>query len=643
MSISSERILRPINPLKSSSPSQTIISLGSSLNLKLILSLEENQYKSLGINFNEIKKTEDLRKLYQNNSSNLNNNINLQLQKLTSLIELHSNNFLLNSLLFLNHSSSKKFIIKYIIPFSPKFPKELNFIYNIIKSITETNYIYIEDANLLDIKPKIIFNLKLIKNDIVVEEKSFIVSNENHFESKNKDNTEETKNDENVNNNIIYNGDLFTGLNFDFNCDYFYSSIKELFYCKKDENKEIFNFLEKLVKKFPKIKKCINFEEDFDINNENNFSDFIINIINYIDIFIFEKKTVIDFYDKIFITETASDIISNNNTNEEKIIENFYLYKIQGSKNTYLKNKKNFTPAQIKIGIFIDELKQITLIEQNPKSDLVTNNISKKINIIPQTIKDEDINDYNEIIKKKYGSIKSVYIGSFLNHLFKQEKNDLYNICFKTALKCTMRYLEIIKFGIDVPSVQKYYEIKNPKPHKKKVNKEEIKNKQLENKFVLDCTNLNNKFTTYNSILDENCRNFFNSRITLKHLFKQGFINKKGLLIDPERKNEILGVIQPTGGKNNKNKLIKKIKTFHVLNANNLNIGYKPDSYNERNKKNFFNSNSHYYMTNQKVLLPKIRNRVNKSLAHTTKIEEIKKKDESGFNKRIININIVKK
>ena len=90
----------------------TIISLGSSLNIKLILSLEEKQYESLGINYYEIKKTEDLKKLYP---SPIPNSCQIQLQKLTSLIELHSNNFLLNSLLFINHSSPRKIPIKYII------------------------------------------------------------------------------------------------------------------------------------------------------------------------------------------------------------------------------------------------------------------------------------------------------------------------------------------------------------------------------------------------------------------------------------------------------------------------------------------------------------------------------------------------
>ena len=512
----------------------TIISLGSSLNIKLILSLEEKQYESLGINYYEIKKTEDLKKLYP---SPIPNSCQIQLQKLTSLIELHSNNFLLNSLLFINHSSPRKIPIKYIIPFSPKFPNELSFIYNIIKSITEANHIYIEDANLLDIKPKIIFSLKLLNDDTIVEEKSFIICNENHFGSKNKDNSEENKNNELNEINHIYDGDLLKGLNFNFHCDYFFSSNKELFNCKKEDDDEIIVFLNKIKSKSPKMKICINFEEDFN-EKENIF--FIKNLFELSDIYIFEKKNVIDAYDKIFSYEESeheSDqkniikIAENNNLTEEKILEEFFLYKIQQKP---LKDKPN-----MKLAIFIDNLQEIFLIELNPKTELVINNVRKQIKIMPQTVKDSDIEEYNELLKSKYSSIKSVYIGSFLNHLFKQEKQDSYSLCFKTASKCTTRYLEILKFGLDVPSVQKYYEIRFPRPIKKKVNKEEIKNKQLESRFILDCTNLNrNKISTYNSILDENCRNFFNSRITLKHLFKQGFINKKGMLVDPQEKTK---------------------------------------------------------------------------------------------------------
>lgn len=626
-------------PMSKASKYPTIISLGSSLNLKLILSLEEKQYESLGINYYEIKKTEDLKNLYP---SPLPNCSSIQLQKLTSLIELHSNNFLLNSLLFLNHSSPRKIPIKYIIPFSPKFPNELNFIYNIIKSITEVNQIYIEDANLLDIKPKIIFNLKLIEQDIVVEEKSFIVSNENHFESKNKDNSEENKNNENTEVNYIYDGDLFNGLNFSFHCNYFFSSIKELINCKKEDCNEVINFLRTIKNKYPKMKMCTNFEEDFEQNEEVNF---IKNLIELTDIFIFEKKNVIDFYNKILSKDENKNeedktniikIAENNNLSEEKILEDFFIYKIQ--------QKKGKETPQMKLGIFLNNLAEIFIIEQNPKTDMVINNITKKINIIPNTVKESDVKDYIDLIQSKYGSIKSVYIGAFLNHLFKQERQDIYNICLKSASKCTMKYLEILRFGLDVPSVQKYYEIKIARQMKKRVNLEEIKNKQLESRFILDCTNLNrNKITTYNSILDENCRNFFNSRITLKHLYKQGFINKKGMLVDPERKNEILGFVKNANVKNNK--LIKKIKTLNMLNYRHSS-DFKDDKnkkrtcFNHMNIKNLYkkdfdsyyeNNNNRNYLTNHKLLLPKIKNRTNQNIG---KNDENNKKDNIFIFKR---------
>ena len=615
-----------------------IISLGSSLNLKLILSLEEKQYESLRINFKEINKTEDLKKLYPSPLPNISP---IQMQKLTSLIELHSDNFLFNSLLFINQCSPKKIPIKYLIPFSPKFPTELNFIYNIIKSITETNQIYIEDSNILDIKPKIIFNLKLIKNDTIIEEKSFTVCDSNHFESKNKDITEENKNNE-INENNYYDGDLFKGLKFNYYCDYFYSSVKELFFCKKEQNNEVINFIQKIRTKLPKMKVCINFEEDFDINLLNNDFNFITNLTQYTDIFIFEKKNVVEFYNNIFKFEEKNNNEINNITTEEKILENFFIYKLS-------QNKEKERPL-MKLGIFLNNLEEITIIEQNPKTDLVINNINKKINITPQSTKEEVIKEYTQIIKSNYGSIKSVYIGSFLNHLFKNEKQENFYISLKTAMKCTMRYVEIIKFGLDVPSVQKYYEIKFAKSLKKKLNKEEIKNKQLESQFILDCTNLNkNKINTYNSILDENCRNFFNSKITLKHLAKQGFINKRGLVIDPQRKNEILGFVQNSNS-NGKNKLIKKIKTLNIFNMNyKQNSEYydkikkltciNQNSYKNLFKKDFelFNdnniniNNSRQFRTNNKIILPKIKNRTNQSFG---KSDEINKKEYYNFKKK---------
>ena len=170
------------------------------------------------------------------------------------------------------------------------------------------------------------------------------------------------------------------------------------------------------------MKICINYEEDF---NQKENCIFFQNLIELTDIFIFEKKSVVEFYDKIISNEEqqnendqktanleAENKNNNLNTNEDKIIEEFFLYKIQ--------QKREKEKPQIKLGIFLNNLEEIFLIEQNPKTETVINTITKAIKIIPQTVKDSDIDDYKELINSKYSSIKSVYIGSFLNHLFKQ-------------------------------------------------------------------------------------------------------------------------------------------------------------------------------------------------------------------------------
>ena len=494
---------------KKDNKSPTIISLGSSLNLELILSLEENQFESIGIKYKEISKVDDLINLFPSHIPSF----SLKMKKLTSLIELHTDNFLFNSILFMNQSSKKKLPIIYLIPFSPKFTKELNFIYYIIKSITETNNIYIEDSNLLDIKPNIVLTLKLIEKDIIVDTKSFLITDENHY---NNTTDNENKKDENE-----YDGDLFKGLNYEINYDYFYSTINELINCKKNSENEIIKFIKSINNKYPNVKICINFDENFDNKN------FVNNIIENTNIFIFDKKDIIHF----------DNMISSINKEEKK--EN---QKSKDKNNTTLReffiNKIKTDKINLKLntGIFINDLKEILIIQKHPETNSILFQTNQSINLIPQDINEKEITKYKELISTKYNLIKSVYIGAFLNRFFRQESFDK---CLRASLKCSILYIDVLKFGLDVPSLQNYYELKNAKNHKKKLDKNEIKNKILENKFVLDCTNVNNKINSYNSLYDHNCINFLNSKETRKHLQKQGFINKKGMILeDPEKRRE---------------------------------------------------------------------------------------------------------
>lgn len=581
-----------MNKQKKEKKYPNILALGSSLNLELTLSLDEKQYESIGIKFKEISKLEDLHNLFPNQSPLF----SLKIQKLTSLIELQSNNFLFNSILFINQSCKRKLHVKYLIPFCPKFPKELCFIYDIIKIITEKNYIYIEDFNLLDIKPNIIFTFKLIDKDIIVEQKSFLITNENQY---NNNNIEENKTNENKNEKE-YKGELLERLNISYDYDYFYSTINELFDCKKYSENEIIEFINSLAIKCPDIKICINYDENYLLDNK----DFIKNIISKTDIFIFEKKDIIHFYNNLF-SQNNDEMNENKENKIEKknIIEEFFIYNIQSER----------INQKIKIGIFINDMKEIFILQQDPKTSLVKFQLNQNINLVPINLNENDRKKYDELISIKYSSIKSVYIGAFLNRIIREES---FDICLKMSLKCSIKYLDILKFGLDVPSIQNYYEIKAVKNHKKKINKLEIKNKQLENKFILDCTNLNNKKNLYNSLYDENCANFLNSKETRRHLQKQGFINKKGMiLVDPvkdkfitmskKEKKDIFTKFQIKFNnikeiRQNNDKRREKIIQISLVNQKALNHF----SFKDFDSINFCNSN-----TSRQFFLPKIKNK----------------------------------
>jgi hypothetical protein len=385
-----------------------------------------------------------------------------------------------------------------------------------------------------------------------------------------------------------------------------------------------------------KTKICINFDEKYLSINK----DFIENIFSNTDIFIFEKKDIINFYDNLF-KHVDKDENNENNiiTKNDNILAKFFVNKIKTSK----------INQQMKLGIFINDMKEIFLIQQDPKSNAILFEINQNLDLIPLNKKEEEQKIYKELIKSDYNSLKSVYVGAFLNRLIRKES---FILCLKASLKCTIKYIDIKKFGLDVPTVQNYFEIKSNKKNKKvKINKlenkMEIKNKQLENKFILDCTNLNNKINTYNSLYDENCISFFNSKEIRKHLKRQGFINKKGMiLVDPIKNKENIGSLS----KKDKKKILEKIQQRINITKNSDNSKEKMkliSHFNKENIKNLDFEMKHYYENKINYMkpfyLPTLNNKYrNKSPSFPSKVinEENNKEDIA---KKISNLNKQKK
>ena len=148
-----------------------IICVGGSFEINISLGLTEKQYSFLNIDYDKIKDLSEL-KPYFNNNENFNKDDSNHNFSVLSLLSISSTNSLFNNLLFINRANKVKSFIEYIVPFLPEYELEYDFMEDIVKIISEKNYIFIEYYNLLDIKPNITFSFKkLMKTDKLLRQK----------------------------------------------------------------------------------------------------------------------------------------------------------------------------------------------------------------------------------------------------------------------------------------------------------------------------------------------------------------------------------------------------------------------------------------------------------------------------------------
>lgn len=469
-----------------------IVCVGGSLEFDLCLSLTEAQFTNLNINFDKINSLKDLKPY--------------NLSSLSAIISLNSSNFLFNSLLFINRANKTKSFVEYIVPFSTKYPSEISFMEEVVKTTTEKNFIFIEEFNLLNITPRITFSLKKINegDDSVLESKNFVITEQNNYDESNG-----------------YIGDLYSGFNFDYDCSFLYTDVMELFKCKKDSYDEIHSFLSHVADSFPNTAICINYSGYFDqaTRVEIELINSIGDLLSLTDIFIFEEKEVNDY----FCLMKSLNERGGKETKKKINVEQIFIKEIPNNK----KVKK------IKIGLIIDEMKQINIIQQDPNSFLVLFHSKFDLNFTPKNIPQKDVEEYYKITTLNYGKIKAVFIGGFLSRLFNKKS---FNTCYVAGNESVKRVIDLIRFNFDFPTESSFYEILVKKPRQKK--KEDIINLKKENHFVLDCTNvITSKKKDYNPLYDQMCQSYFESSNNRNHLHKLGFINKKGIILqDPDKK-----------------------------------------------------------------------------------------------------------
>lgn len=305
---------------------------------------------------------------------------------------------------------------------------------------------------------------------------------------------------------------------------------------------ELADFLKKisLANKNPKI--VVNFPNILlNINMINlELIDVILCIMSFTDIFLFDKKECLAFF----------NMLSQMNNEKELSEKNLFDH--------FLNNIPHLKTNVSKLGLFMEELQKFNILEQRGEKVIYQNeyflNLHPKINHTNQKV----IDDYKKIMLLNNNYFKSIFFGGYFSkYIF---NGDHYS-SFISGIESTKRILELFKNKIDFPNDPDFYIVKLQKNKiTKDIKLEKLRKK--EEQFVLDCVNKkNSSIKYYNPLFDDHLNAFFAGGIVRKHLKEKGFINTNGfVLYDPSYKN-----IEPP--KNVKKRLSTSDKEKHLLHA----------------------------------------------------------------------------
>lgn len=293
-------------------------------------------------------------------------------------------------------------------------------------------------------------------------------------------------------------------------------------------------FLSGLIKQHPKLQTIVNYPNiieniaDLDIENIERTQE----LLGFTDFFIFERKEAKALFN---ILNSLKDETYNETEEDLRNLEMLFLKEVE-------KERKKIP----KIGIFVDELEKIGVIEQHSETNLILFHTNFNLDLIASTTEmlqmKGDSKEKSEKNKKfitiNYEILKAAFLGSFLSQLYRLQP---FNVCFETGQKTVKSMLNFVSHRgeVEMPSSFSEIQIKMSKKRFKKLpQSDEIKIKK-EDMFTLDCTNvLNCRMKPYMPLLDQSLESYFASPMVKKHLVCKGFINRKGLIkTDPDKLN----------------------------------------------------------------------------------------------------------
>jgi hypothetical protein len=521
-----------INYEKLTEINQNLIAFGV-IDFELNLNLTEIECKYYNVNYDNFVTLQGLKDCFN-------------LTGILNQIVLNSNNSLITSLIYLNKSNTKKTFIKFVSlnPFKSQFLEEEEFMYDVVKYVTEQNYILLNTeegiCEITDCPVKIRLKIKLPNKDLIIHE--FCKKTQDQSSKNNEQENEQPTNKEDVDNDNTKALKDMVKVDFE-KFNFIFLDVNDFFYLQKNyihksqlNSLKILNFIKFLIKSYKNIKLILTFGNiitNFSlITSKTENIQMLQELLNLSEICFYERKDALAFFNlinELNADDSAAEFKEDDQSsikNKNETIKTFFHTNIRN------RNYYSFTQIPNKTNIFIEDLNKIFIIEKSQETNRTTFEneyqieIHKKINHTNQII----IDQYKKQIFINYEQLKAVFIGGFISRLI--NKCAFYS-CFLAGQEITHRILDLLYSGTELMVNPEYYLVSVKLEEVKSKVKNEIAKKK-EGKFVLDCINeKQSQLKFYNPLRDSHLRSFFNSNSVLKQLRSSGFVDINGHIVDP--------------------------------------------------------------------------------------------------------------
>ena len=546
-----------------------ICSLGI-LDININIFIYESQMLDMNLNIDSYNTIDDLSKLFQilnsniylNNNSDINNKEEEKIKSYNNFencITLDSDNCLINTLLYINKAYKIKTFIEFIIPDKLTFIENNKYLKNLIDEILSKNYLFIIESD----KGKknfsrINFIIKIVDDliDTIKSTKKFeLIGN-------NKVTSEDCL--YNLNDNYEFEKKFINHFNYNFNkIDFFIIDLKEIRKILIKE-KNIYNFILKIINRFSRLKIILIIDEDIITNNsEKEEISSTKKFIELCDIIFSFKKNLNNFL-KYYYTLNKRKLIDKNPSKIFFVLnsKNLNLNTIDLITKDLNKTRKNIP----RTSILFDQFNSIQIYEQDIKNkNLSYNNIFSLF-----LIQEEMTEEKKDFLTSNSNKLYHIFISGFISRLV---YNKPFDICFEVGNLLMKKALNILSKN-ELSIYDSYFNIsikKNGYNFFKQIKKDLEKEKN----FILDCTNKEkSKPKEYNILTDNNCLGYLTRRYFFKNYKNPSLKDKVNIFLKGKRikseshinKKDDKNVINLTEKNKLKNNTIKKLLPFIVNN-----------------------------------------------------------------------------